>query len=96
MTSPFSASPAVKAHCLEHLLGRILSFSHDLFTESFRALSNQQRILQDRLTSAESDASRYRDQYQSERDRSFTRMQDIESERVTLRTENAILSEKLT
>lgn len=48
------------------------------------------------MTSAESDASRYRDQYQSERDRNFTRMQDIESERVTLRTENAILSEKLT
>jgi hypothetical protein len=72
-----------------------MSFSHDLFTESFRALSNQSRLLQDRLTSAESDSSRYREQYQSERDRNFTRLQDMETERVTLRTENAILSEKL-
>jgi len=95
LTSPFSGSPAVRAHCLDHLLTRALSFSHDLFTESFRALSNQSRLLQDRLTSAESDASRYRDQYQSERDRNFTRLQDMETERVTLRTENAILTEKL-
>jgi chromosome segregation ATPase len=51
--------------------------------------------LQDRLSSAESDATRYREQYQSERDRGFTKLQELESERVTLRTENAILSEKL-
>lgn len=51
--------------------------------------------MQDRLSSAESDSTRYREQYQSERDRGFTKLQELESERVTLRTENAILSEKL-
>jgi hypothetical protein len=85
----------VKSHCLDHLLSRFLSLSHDLFTDSFRALSNQARLLQDRLSSAETDAARYREQYQSERDRGFTRLQELEGERVALRTDNAILSEKL-
>ena len=51
-------------------------------------------MLQEKQRGSESEAIRYRNELVSEKEQSFRRLQDIESDRVKLKTENAILQEK--
>ena len=46
------------------------------------------------MKQSESDAARYRQELQAEKENAFRRMQEVDRDRVTMKTENAILSEK--
>lgn len=94
LQSPFSGNPEVRNHCLEYLLTKSLSLSDDLFSSRDRYLSSNLRVATEKLKQSESDAVRYRQELQGEKENAFRRMQDVERDRVTLKTENAVLTEK--
>jgi hypothetical protein len=84
----------VRNHCLEYLLAKSLSLSEDLFSGRDRYLSSNLRVASEKLKQSEGDAVRYRQELQAEKENAFRRMQDVERDRVTLKTENAVLTEK--
>lgn len=84
----------MRSHCLEYLLTRGLSLSSDLFSFLDRSLSSSVRVASEKLKQSESDAARYRQELQAEKENAFRRMQEVDRDRVTMKTENAILSEK--
>ncbi len=51
--------------------------------------------MQEKLKVNEGEAQRYRSELQSEKESSFRRHQDLESDRIKLRTDHAIMEEKL-
>ena len=57
-------------------------------------LSSNLRVVSEKLKQSEADAGRYRQELQSEKDSEYKRRQEGERERVTLKTDNALLSEK--
>lgn len=84
----------MRNHCLEYLLAKSLSLSEDLFSGRDRYLSSNLRVASEKLKQSEGDAARYRQELQAEKENAFRRMQDVERDRVTLKTENAVLTEK--
>ena len=79
---------------MDYLLAKSLSLSDDLFSARYRYLSSSMRVASEKLKQSEGDAVRYRLELQTEKENAFRRMQDVERDRVTLKTENAVLTEK--
>jgi hypothetical protein len=74
LQSPFSGNADVRNHCLEYLLAKSLSLSDDLFSSRDRYLSSNLRVVSEKLKQSESDAARYRQELQGEKENAFRRM----------------------
>lgn len=74
---------------------RSLQLTEDFTALRDQQLANQLRVISEKAKGAEADAQRYRAELQAEKEQSFRRLQDLEGEKVRLRTESAISQEKL-
>ena len=85
---------AVKDHAYEYLFTKVLQLTEDFLSDRETGHSNQLRILQEKLKTAESESQRYKQELSKEKEQCFVRIQDGESERIKYKTENAILQER--
>jgi hypothetical protein len=76
-------------------MNRSLQVTEEYLSDRDQTTSNQLRVLSEKLRASDSEAIRFRTDLQNEKEKSFQRHQDLESERISLRTENAILQEKM-
>lgn len=80
----------------EYLFHKALAVTEELITDKETAQSNQQRLMREQLKTAEGEVLRYKQELTSEKETSFKRVQETESDRIRLKTENMIMQERAT